>query len=249
MEYQCGGERLKDINPLYFGTEKCAPGHSFRSIRDHALIHYIFRGRGRFEKNGAVYELSKGDMFLILPGELTCYTADRDDPWEYAWIIFDGDMLNILRSAAPPVMALHSDAFSDIIDRLKTRELSKLYLASKLFEIMSELIDENVPAEKNYPRLVKNYIKLRYMESISVEQIAKYINLDRRYLSRLFKQRYGKTIQEYIIETRMKKAAVFLRSGYTVSQAAALVGYGDAFSFSKIYKKHTGIPPSQEKLQ
>ena len=75
----------------YSGSESCAPGHFFGpAIRPHYLIHFIRSGRGRYLRRDSVYDLEKGDAFLILPGEATKYIADEKDPWEYTWIAFDG---------------------------------------------------------------------------------------------------------------------------------------------------------------
>ena len=77
--------------------------------------------------------------------------------------------------------------------------------------------------------------------------IATEINLDRRYLSRIFKQKKGKTIQEYIIWVRIEKAKRFLNQGRTVTEAARLTGYNNVNNFSKMFKKKTGVSPGNWK--
>ena len=86
------GVRYSDPLILYFtGYEKCDPSHSFGpAIRTHYLIHYVVKGSGRFHENGRVHSLHAGDLFLILPGQITYYEADRETPWEYCWVGFDG---------------------------------------------------------------------------------------------------------------------------------------------------------------
>ena len=75
----------------YSGSESCAPGHFFGpAIRPHYLIHFIRSGRGKYIYQDSIFELEKGDAFLILPGETTKYIADEKEPWEYSWIAFDG---------------------------------------------------------------------------------------------------------------------------------------------------------------
>ena len=44
-----------------------------------------------------------------------------------------------------------------------------------------------------------------YMQPLRVEDLARQVNLDRRYLSRRFKQQTGLTLQEYIIQVRIRK--------------------------------------------
>ena len=95
----------------------------------------------------------------------------------------------------------------------------------------------------HYIRRVKNYIQTMYMQPLRVESIAQMVNLDRRYLSRVFKERVGCSIQEYIIEVRMEQAKMCLENGTTVAQAARLCGYDDVSNFSKMFKRRYGTSP------
>jgi AraC-like DNA-binding protein len=81
------------------------------------------------------------------------------------------------------------------------------------------------------------------MENISVELIAQQMNLDRRYLTRLFKAKTGKTMQEYLIEVRLKQACEYLRQGFSVNHTASLCGYEDVSNFSRMFKKRYGLSP------
>ena len=84
-------ERFVDLNLYQFGWERCEPLHSFGPhIRNHYLFHYIISGKGILHSNGNQYQLQAGMGFLIVPNEVTTYLADEHDPWEYAWIEFDG---------------------------------------------------------------------------------------------------------------------------------------------------------------
>lgn len=75
---------LQDLNPLVAGEEYCAPGHSFGpAIRRYTLIHYVVSGRGSLYARGGKYPVEAGQAFLILPGEVTTYTADWEQPWHY----------------------------------------------------------------------------------------------------------------------------------------------------------------------
>ena len=75
------------------GTEKCQNGHSYGpAMREHYLIHCIFTGKGRFYDGLRNYDLRKGQGFLILPGIISLYQADMQEPWHYGWVGFGGSM-------------------------------------------------------------------------------------------------------------------------------------------------------------
>ena len=90
-------ESENSLRMYYCGSESCTPGHAFGpAVRPHYLIHFIRQGKGIYQRSDQVYHLSRGDAFLILPGETTKYMADRQDPWSYTWIAFDGSQAEAL---------------------------------------------------------------------------------------------------------------------------------------------------------
>jgi AraC-like DNA-binding protein len=90
---------------------------------------------------------------------------------------------------------------------------------------------------------VQDYIRALYMQDLQVEEIAKNLNLDSRYLSRIFKEKTGISIKEYMIEVRMEEACQRLKAGASVSSTALFCGYTDAFNFSKMFKRKYGCSP------
>ena len=73
------------------GRQRCAPLYTWGpGVRDHFLIHYISRGRGRYSFAGRTEELCAGDVFLAYPDTEISYQADAEDPWTYEWVGFTG---------------------------------------------------------------------------------------------------------------------------------------------------------------
>jgi AraC-like DNA-binding protein len=85
------------------------------------------------------------------------------------------------------------------------------------------------------------------MNTLSVEQLSELFAFERSYLFRIFKARFGIGVKEYLTSVRMERAIGFLSDGHSVSECAALVGYGDEFNFSKAFKKKFGASPNQYK--
>jgi len=234
--------KLRDLNPLIAGEEVCAPGHSFGpAVRKYTLIHYVLRGKGTLYARGGAHPVRAGQAFVILPEEVTTYTADLEDPWYYRWIGFDG-ALSTRFSLLPPVLTLPEMFFGRMM-RLPARSAATEYLlVGELFSLYAYLFTEN-PGGSPHVRRVENYIRSNYMHPIRVEKIAAESNLDRRYLSRLFKEETGLSIQEYLIQVRLEEAERLLLRGCNVKEAAHLSGYEDVSNFSKMYKKRTGRTP------
>lgn len=103
-------------------------------------------------------------------------------------------------------------------------------------------------ASKKYvAEQVISYIEDHYSEKISLDQIAENMYLSSFYISRIFKGETGNTPIRHLINLRLEKAKELLESGYqgSIQEVAALVGYDDAYHFSKLFKKRYGISPSQ----
>lgn len=92
-----------------------------------------------------------------------------------------------------------------------------------------------------------NYFEEHYSEKISLDQIAENMYLSPFYISKIFKSETGDTPIRHLINIRLEKARELLEGGNggSVREIAARVGYDDAYHFSKLFKKHFGIPPSQ----
>lgn len=233
---------LQDLNPLFIGEERCRPGHSFGpAVRKYTLIHYILSGTGTVKKVDGDYRVGAGDAFLILPEEIVTYTSDVETPWHYTWIAFDG-ALSARFAALPAVLHDFPGALLRELFEAPDRGVREYHAAAVLMRLYAELFAEEKP-RNHYVRRVQDYIRAQYMNPLRVETIAEQMNLDRRYLSRLFKQKTGQTVQEFLIGVRMEEAQRLLLAGHPVETVAQLCGYEDPCNFSKMFKRRHGASP------
>lgn len=101
-------------------------------------------------------------------------------------------------------------------------------------------------SENLYIREAENYIRFHYDSNISIQFIAKTLNLSCEYFSRLFKAETGMTPQDMIMSYRIKKACVLLKStSLPIAEIASCVGIHDQRYFSKLFKSKKNCTPSQ----
>lgn len=237
-------KNFRDLNPLFAGYEYCRPEHSFGpAVREYYLIHHVMAGKGTYYVEEKAYRMQKGDTFLIKPNLLTKYQADGEDPWYYVWIGFNGSLSEDFESL-PPVIKLSPGFFHDIRRVEQVDSLRKEYLVSVLFQMYCQLFCDR-KQDKDYVGEVYGYIRYNYMSDITIEGLADMVNLDRRYLSRQFKAKYGLPLKQFLIEFRMEKARQFLRDGMPVGHVSEMVGYRDICNFHKIFKKFYGKSPGE----
>lgn len=238
-------QHYKDFSPMQFGSETCEPGHFFGpSVRTHWLLHYVVYGFGIFKKDGKVWQVKPGDMFVIHPYEETYYEADKRKPWRYIWIGFtcQGEVPEALKT---PVVHCPGAGkiFEDMLYCGKLNNGKTAYLCAKLWELFSLLL-EGSDHELDYVQKALHCMNSEYVNGITIQQVADILNINRSYLSDLFKEQMGISPQKYLINLRLEKAAELLTVyGESPSTAGISVGYPDLYHFSKIFKQHFGLSP------
>jgi len=93
---------------------------------------------------------------------------------------------------------------------------------------------------------IQGIVEERLHESITLESIANELFFSPSYLSRLFKKQIGKNFSEYLIDRRLERAKLLLRTtGRTVDSIARESGYENANSFRRLFKSKVGISSSE----
>ena len=162
-------------------------------------------------------------------------------PWEYAWIAFSGDMSNVFNTDKS-VYHYPKHVGNELLELCTKKEKSPYPYVAILYKIIHYLLNGN-EKEKDVVEQIKNYINFNYMNDLSVDKLSFIFSFERSYLYRLFKNKTGVSVKEYITKTRMHQAIVLLEKGYSVSSTAFSVGYKDEFNFSKAFKKRYAISP------
>lgn len=254
----------------YCGISACPPGHIWGpAMREHYVIHYVLSGEGTLKLCGNSYQLKEKDGFLLSPGDISTYTASRENPWEYIWIGFHGLNANHYLQRARlskenPVF--HFTKGSQIRDCLlelirisnETTPSTDLRIQSLLHLLFAELID-NAPHNSSgrssttkdlYIRKAVEYIQANYASRITVRILADYIGLDRSYLTTLFKEYLNVSPQTYITTFRLNKACTLLKATtISIAEVAVLSGYQDPVVFQKAFKNALGISPAKYRNQ
>jgi len=116
-------------------------------------------------------------------------------------------------------------------------------LAERLFA--HKLIDERDRASLIIEKICK-YIQDHLSEDLSLVRLAELHYFNPSYLSRFFKQERGVKLSEYIEDCRLKKAKQLLSNAeLKIRDVSLLVGYEAAHSFTRFFKKSTGMTPQE----
>jgi AraC-like DNA-binding protein len=107
-------------------------------------------------------------------------------------------------------------------------------------------LEEKQTGKHNKVREVAEYLWDCCETDESLVQIASRFYISKSYLSRIFKEITGFTINEYINIARIKKAKHLLHhSEYTITEISFKIGYESITYFERVFKKFVGISPNQ----
>lgn len=92
---------------------------------------------------------------------------------------------------------------------------------------------------------VIHYVDQNLAGDLSVSGIAESVHLNSVYLTRLFRQYSGLSLQQYIIEKRLAEAKRMLRNGQSPTDVCYACGFNNYSNFSRTFTNHVKISPRQ----
>ncbi len=258
----------KQIYMDHFGWDKCGTKRQFYCYRNIYLLHYVLKGGGTLNINSQNHQLRAGDIFLIRPNQPAVYSPNDVDPWEYYFFAFNGPMAeslieNTVFNHNNSVYTIKNDAIAETIFNMKDgfdNAISKeFYTLEKLFHLLQLLAhDEQVNVQDStedmnevrtsayYTERVTKYIHTNYNTPITVNAIAKELNINRSLLYSYFKKETGMDIITYMINIRMQHAREWLSMTSIPSNTIAdMVGYNNYTSFQRAFTQKVGMTPGQ----
>ena len=234
-----------DLIPIFFGGEKCKRGHSFGPhVRNYYIIHFCLSGCGTLIDKFGEHQINAGELFIIRPSEITTYTADAINPWEYIWIAFEGKIAHLFDTDRS-IYSFPKEISQTLLTLVQKEETDSSIFISLLYRLIYSIFTQKNNAD--VIDKVIQYIDFNFMTDLTIKRLSLMFCFEQSYLYRLFKKKTQLSIKEYIIKTRMEQAKILLKNGYTVGNTAFAVGYKDQFNFSKAYKKYFGVNPISHK--
>ena len=264
-------ELMSDFTLYYCGMSAYEKKNSWGpGVRDYYSLCYVTEGEGYLTLNGQDYLLTKGMCFLVPPKVLVTYRPDPVHPWDYYFIAFNGQkieetLVRIGLHKEVPILETPENhevlegCFQFILDAEKHPKSKDLHALSGFYALLSTLCELNEgpqpQAEKcnkqwQYVRDAMDFIEKNYTEPITVEEVSKYVGINRKYLTKLFNELVSDSPKSYLMNYRMERACELLKeSELSIKEISHSVGYGDALVFSKVFKKIIGNCPREYRNQ
>ena len=244
----------------------CSAGISYPDARyeiqrknsSHFSIEYVYEGSGMVQHNSETYHVSAGDFFILHPNAYHHYYANRKTPWKKIFLTLNGDpeflaLLKIYK--VENVHYLHHTQspfeLEDILELIKKETPNMAHeLEMLLFKLVISISDfyksNEQQIDNNKITLAKNFIERRITTKLTVDELSKYVNLNRSYLTRQFKHFFGLSPNEYILIAKIEYATNLLKtSNLSLEIIAYKLSFSDAAHFSHKFKQYTGLTPGK----
>ncbi len=133
-----------------------------------------------------------------------------------------------------------------LIEKSESAEELNSLLEDVAIRIAAKVNSFNNRSIKLILRKAIDYIQEHYSEPVTLNEVAENIYVSTFYISRMFKKELGKSFVDYLNDVRIEKAKELLKDiKYKTYEVAEIVGISDPHYFSKLFKKYSGMTPSE----
>jgi len=163
-----------------------------------------------------------------------------------------GEILKALVQSRGDTSAVFGDhpSYADALTRAETlpdMEECLLDMCGKIIDYHKEKRSKMTDVTL---QLATDYMDANFNNNISVDTVAEYVQRSSSYLSRIFKESTGMTINDYLIQLRIKRAMELLKQLHlSLEEICQEIGYANVSYFNKMFKSRTGLTPGQFRQQ
>ena len=216
-------------------------------------------GKSEWWARGQTWSSRPGSLQLKLPGEVHRETR-RDGPARFKVVLFEEEIVEHARRAlgrgpytppsklafegddpaARPFLVLHALLDDPSADRLALETALTESLTS-LISLMAGPTPKEVRHFWSRPlRRAKDLLWSHYAESLSLDEIANNVGIDKFHLCRAFRDEVGLPPHAYLVHLRIARALDLLRARLPASRVAAEVGIYDQSQLNRHFKRIVG---------
>lgn len=230
-----------------------------------AVFLLLQRGRLRVGGDGAARYIDAGTVVAVAPGaSYRWWVAPTHDAelliWnvtgtriEAFWQRIGGGGQLVVR---PRRRIQLERCLEDLLDHLDAEDEVERRVALRYHAVALDLValGEDRPADTNsaadgHAERCRDLIETRGLAIATAGDLAAALDLHPDYLARIYRARYGASPAEHLRRRRMVHACELLRDDEALATIAEILGFADAFSFSKAFKTWSGLSPKRWRQQ
>lgn len=231
-------------------------------------------GEGVIYANGVGTPVSRGDIYLSLPGDVHRICSSREDPLKYDYFAFytveetyraaleyiaetyhGGDARVFHEERIPPLLACAigeisgEDAYAHLLLSAVFREIL-IYVLRGFRDRKPALRGENVTRAEILCYRLMNYMDTHLYSMKRLEELSAVTGYSYGYLSDLFRKTTGNSLSGYYHAKKLEAARLLLlENKLQVTEIAETLNYASVYAFSKAFRREYGLSPRQYRQQ
>jgi len=235
-----------------------------RVLREFQVV-YVTSGTGWFEDsiNGR-RDIGAGDMCILFPGVKHAYSPYKETGWQEYWVEFAGAHADRLRENGlfGPVNPIHHIGinraiiadYEQIVQFCRQQTPGfQVLLGVMVLQLLAHLHVSEISSKTSHEdselvQTARSIMQLHLEDGIEVKHIAKELGVSYARLLKIFRQYTGLTPYQYYLQLRVYRAQELLQqTEFSVKEVAATMNFENQYYFSRIFKKKTGMRPTEWK--
>ena len=261
-----GQTALQNTHEFYFDIDTDIMRPNKKTMRKHCHnhfeIYFITKGNCCYFIENKVYHLIPGDIILIPEGIMhnteyqnTIYTRKLISCSEYF-------IPECIKSLLPSLLYLYRnpeiiESVEQIFSKVEEEYANKDSLSEDIFKCYTQMLffllvrhhNQYIPQqeEKHYIDDAIHYLQNNYTQQISLQDVSGRYFVSPEHFSRVFKQKTGFNVSEYLNILRLQKAENLLKqlTAAPITEIAEDCGFNDSNYFCVKFKKLYGMPPKK----
>jgi len=238
----------------------CYGAHS----HDEFSFGIIQQGRAQYHNRHRSHTIGKGDIVTINPADVHSCNPEAGT-WSYSMLFVEADRMGAVQQdvleIAKPGYSLDYTPFKADFEQnpqIKSRylalfnalqsESSSLQVQACLYDFIEASLGQS---EKTVPRCQPieslRRVQERLLDEVAhlhqLDELAEEAGMSRYQLLRAFKNQFGLPPHAYLMDEKIKRAKVMLKSGAEISQVAYELGFSDQAHFQRQFKKRIAVTP------
>lgn len=218
-------------------------------------IHIVYSGKCIYECNGENYEIEEKQALFIPSGTEHKYIGCDKNILKTS-LAFSYEINSTFKNPIVRKMSISSKVIKNVDYILTCCDSIDIFTSTlaggRIFEIIYDFLkfgdtqpplnfDQNI--DPRFP-IAKQFIEKNLQRPITIEDVAKECCLSTKQLSRIFKNLTNRSLHEYIVNSKIKKAEnLLIDTDKSIKEIGYSLGFDNECSFITFFKRHRYVTP------
>ncbi|MEF1288454.1 helix-turn-helix domain-containing protein [Vibrio sp. M260118] len=219
----------------------------------------IEQGRADYRNHNTTHHIGRGDIVTINPSDVHSCNPEAGT-WSYSMLFIDTEKMGQIQQEVLGQSHADYTPFNHAFERgdvIKNRylalfndlqtEAEQLQVQSRLYDFVEAVHGQSPVENKPVPTSSLKRIREKLLDDVShthqLDHLAEEAQMSRYQLLRAFKHYYGLPPHAYLMDEKIKRAKVMLKSGQDIAQVALQLGFSDQAHFQRQFKKKIAVTP------